>query len=60
MVLILIYSLTYLSIGVSELDFWCSGVVNGLVRGVLVPMYLLNDTYILYITNAIHTNTLKT
>ena len=31
--LILFYSLTYLLFGVSELDFWRSGVVNRLVCG---------------------------
>ena len=41
--LLLFYSLTYLRFGVSELDFWRFGVVNGLVRGVSVPRHFLND-----------------
>ena len=54
---ILFYTLTYLRFGVSELDFWRSGVVNGLVHGVLVPEHFLNDTNILYITNEMYTDT---
>ena len=53
------YSLTFLRFGVSELDFWRSGVVNGLIHGVSVPRHFLNDQNILYIINAMYTNTWK-
>ena len=57
--LILFYSLTYLRSSVLELGFWRSGVVNGLLRGVLVPRHFLNDTNILYISHLMFANTWK-
>ena len=59
MSLILFYSLTFIRFGVSELDFRRYMVVNGLIRGVLVPSHFLNNTNILYITNAMYTNIWK-
>ena len=47
--LILFYSSRYLHQAVSEQDFRHSGVVNGLVHGILVPRLFLNDTNVLYI-----------
>ena len=57
--LILLYSRTYLHLGVSELEFGCSGVVNGLVCEVLVPRHFLNDTNVLFIIYASCTITWK-
>ena len=55
--LILFYSLTYLRIGVSELNFGHYVVVKGLARRVSVPRHFLNDANVLYITYAMCTNT---
>ena len=57
--LILVYSLMYLRLAVSELYFGRSGAVNGLVCGVSVPRHFLSDTNILYVINAMATNTWK-
>ena len=46
--LILLYSLTYLRLGVSELEFGCSWVVNGLLCEVIVPRHFLNNIDISY------------
>ena len=55
--LILFYILTYLRLGVSKLNFGCSGVVNRLVCIVSVPRHFLNDTNISYITHVMCANT---
>ena len=57
--LILFYSLTYLRLGVSKLDFVRSGVVKDLVYGVWVPRHFLNDTNILHTTHVTYANTWK-
>ena len=57
--LILFYSLKYLRLGGSELDFGRSGVVNGLICGVSVSRDFLDDTNILYITHTTCVNTWK-
>ena len=49
--LILFYSLTYLGLGVPELEFGCSWVVNRLICRVSVTRHFLNDTNSLYITH---------
>ena len=56
---ILVYILTFLCFVFSKLDFRHSGVVNWLVRCVLVPRLFLNDTNTLYITNKTYTNIWK-
>ena len=58
--LILFYSQTYLCVAVSELNFWRSGVVNGLVCGLSVSRHFLNDTNTLYIYHVMCANTWKT
>ena len=47
----------YLCLGVSELDFGLSAVVNWRVHEVSILRHFLNDTIILYITHAIYSNT---
>ena len=54
--LILLYSLTYLRLGVSELELGRSWVVNRLVREVLVPRHFLNDTNTVYMANVMYKN----
>ena len=59
MSLILFYGLMFIRFGESELDIRRYMVVNGLICGVSVPRHFLNDTNILYITNAMYTNIWK-
>ena len=56
--LIPLYSVLYLRLGVSEQDLGCF-LGKQFVCGLSVPRHFLNDTNILYITNAICANTWK-
>ena len=59
MSLILFYSQTYLRLALSEQEFGCSGVVNGLVCGVSESKHFLNDTNIFYLSHVMCANTWK-